>query len=96
MKELDRYSGHEDQSSTHSEQYLVPCRYCHDAMNAEGWGLPSWTAWFKQQKRARSGTNSACLVDWTDECACQFCIAKLVNHVPVDQMELFHLPYSDG
>lgn len=75
---------------------LVQCKYCGDAMNATAGGVyHRGTAWFKQQKRARSGTNSACLTAWLDEWACQFCIGKILDKVPVDQMELFHLPYSD-
>ena len=75
---------------------LVKCRYCGDAMSASAGGVyHRGTAWFKQQKRARSGTNSACLVQWADDWACQFCIHKLLTNIPVDQMELFHLPLSD-
>lgn len=78
------------------ERYLVVCKFCGDALNATAGGVyHRGTAWFKQQKRARSGTNSACLVDWQDDWACQFCIHKLVTHVPVDQLELFHLPIDD-
>lgn len=75
---------------------LVSCLYCGDALNATAGGVyHRGSAWFKQQKRARSGTNSACLVKWEDEWACQFCIGKILAKVPVDQMELFQLPYSD-
>ena len=78
------------------ERDLVQCRYCHDALNATAGGVyHRGTAWFKQQKRARSGTNSACLVNWEDDWACQFCIQKLLKNIPVDQMELFHLPIDD-
>lgn len=78
------------------ERSLVMCKFCGDALNAEAGGVyHRGTAWFKQQKRARSGTNSACLVNWHDEWACQFCIHKLLTNVPVDQMELFHLPIDD-
>jgi len=75
---------------------LVHCRYCGDAMDNSGGGVyHRGTAWFKQQKRARSGTNSACLVDWVDDWACQFCVQKILAHISTDQMELFHIPYSD-
>lgn len=78
------------------EQYLVQCRYCGDSLNCNMGGVyHRGTAWFKQQKRARSGTNSACLVDWADDWACEFCIYKLTHRIPVDQMELFHLPIDD-
>lgn len=84
------------QALTIPARYLVHCRYCGDAMNSnDGGNYHRGTAWFKQQKRARSGTNSACLVDWVEEWACQFCIRKLLTDVPVDQMELFHLRMDD-
>lgn len=75
---------------------LVQCHYCGDALNATAGGVyHRGTAWFKQQKRARSGTNSACLVNWDSAWACQFCIGKILSKVPVDQMELFQIPYPD-
>ena len=69
---------------------LVHCGYCGDALNV-GLGnvYHKGTGWFKQRKGAISGANSGCLVDWADEWACQFCIYKLLHHIPIDQMELF-------
>lgn len=77
-------------------KYLVHCLYCHEALNSNEGGIyHRGTAWFKQQKRARSGTNSACLVKWLDEWACTFCINKILNNIPIEQMTLFTMPIPD-
>lgn len=84
------------QQITIPARYLVQCRYCGDAMNSSANRVyHRGTAWFKQSTNARTGTNAACLVEWKDEWACQFCIHKILTKVPVNQMELFHLPDSD-
>lgn len=75
---------------------LVHCAYCDDALNATAGGVyHRGSAWFKQQKRARSGTNSACLVEWANDWACQYCIGKILDGVPVNQLALFIVPYPD-
>ena len=74
---------------------LTHCVYCKDPIDIASWGYyRKGTAWFRKQKGTQ-GTNSAAMVEWVTMYACQHCIRKQLDGISVDQMSLFHLPYSD-
>lgn len=75
------------------ENLAVQCLYCGDTLNSALGGVyHRGTAWFKQSRNKRTGTNAACLLDWSNDWACDSCMHKLLTKIPVSQLELF--PYK--
>lgn len=72
------------------------CIYCHEPIDPnQHVTYRKGTAWFRSNPTGRvqdkAGTNRAVRPQWHQEWACRFCMGKIINNIPVEQMELFKL-----
>lgn len=72
------------------------CEYCGDTLNArDSHTYVRVTGWAKNRKSGNLGSNAVVLCELMGGYACRYCIRKMIDGIPLEQMELFHLPYSD-
>ncbi len=72
------------------------CEYCNDPLDARDSGTyVKVTGWAKNRKTGSLGNNSVTLCKPHRAYACSYCIHKLNSNIPLNQMELFHLPFTD-